>query len=187
MMEQDRSFKGPDVVRFLRHALREISGKLLVIWDGSAIHRGQAVIRLPRERGRRENRLQLEQLPGYAPDLNPDEGIWKHLKPQKCVELKNVCCQSLSELRSELRKARERLRPKTDVILGCIRQPALTAWLSDFSCTFAAEGGFHKSGYSRWSGCRAHDGKDVRTLRNLGPQPSWRRAEQARRTPPPGD
>src|SRR5215204_2517868 len=30
-------------------------------------------------------RLKLEQLPGYAPDLNPDEGIWKHLK---YVELK---------------------------------------------------------------------------------------------------
>src|SRR3712207_2977946 len=48
----------------------------------------------------------LEQLPGYAPDLNPDEGIWKHLK---CVKLKNLCCQSLSELRVELRKAKERL------------------------------------------------------------------------------
>jgi hypothetical protein len=39
------------------------------------------------------------------------------------VELKNVCCQSLSELRRELRKAKERLRHKTHVILGCIRQP----------------------------------------------------------------
>jgi len=56
----------------------------------------------------------------YAPDLNPDEGIYKHLK---CVELKNLCCQSLSELRVELRKAKERLRHKRDVILGCIRQP----------------------------------------------------------------
>jgi transposase len=34
------------------------------------------------------SRLQLEQLPGYAADLNPDEGIWKHLK---WVELKNLC------------------------------------------------------------------------------------------------
>jgi transposase len=57
---------------------------------------------------------------GYAPDLNPDEGVWKHLK---CVELKNLCCQSLSELKVELRKAKERLRHKRDVILGCIRQP----------------------------------------------------------------
>ena len=62
----------------------------------------------------------LEQLPGYAPDLNPDEGIWKHLK---YVELKNLCCESLAELKVELRKAKERLRHKRDVIVGCIRQP----------------------------------------------------------------
>ena len=52
--------------------------------------------------------------------MNPDEGVWKHLK---CVELKNICCQSLSELKNELRKAKERLRHKRDVILGCIKQP----------------------------------------------------------------
>ena len=39
-------------------------------------------------------------------NLNPDEGVWKHLK---CVELKNLCCQSLKELKVELRKAKERL------------------------------------------------------------------------------
>ena len=118
MMEQDRAFKGEDVVRFLRHALRQIPGKLLVIWDGSPIHRGQAVKDLLSSGA--ASRLQLEQLPGYAPELNPDEGIWKHLK---YVELKNLCCQSLSELRNELRKAKERLRHKKHVILGCIRQP----------------------------------------------------------------
>jgi hypothetical protein len=35
MMEQERSFKSEDVVCFLRHLLRQIPGKLLVIWDGS--------------------------------------------------------------------------------------------------------------------------------------------------------
>jgi transposase len=119
MMEQERAFKGEDVVRFLEHALRQISGKLLVIWDGSPIHRGQAVKDFLASEAA-SWRLQLEQLPGYAPDLNPDEGVWKHLK---CVELKNVCCQSLAELRGELRKAKERLRHKTHVLLGCIRQP----------------------------------------------------------------
>ena len=118
MMEQERSFKSPDVVRFLRHVLQQIAGKVLVIWDGSPIHSGQAVKDFLASGAAR--RLQLEQLPGYAPDLNPDEGIWKHLK---YVELKNVCCQSLSELRVELRKAKERLRHKKHVILGCIRQP----------------------------------------------------------------
>jgi hypothetical protein len=40
MMEQERAFKGKDVVRFLKHLMRQIPGKLLIIWDGSAIHRG---------------------------------------------------------------------------------------------------------------------------------------------------
>ena len=45
----------------------------------------------------------------------------KHLKS---VELKNLCSESLTELKVELlRKAKERLRHKRDVILGCIRQP----------------------------------------------------------------
>jgi len=41
------------------------------------------------------------------------------------VELKNICCRSLSELRRELRKAKECLRHKKHVILGCLRQPDL--------------------------------------------------------------
>jgi transposase len=118
MIEQERAFKGEDVVHFLKHLMRQIPGKLLVIWDGSSIHRGRAVKDFL-ARGASQ-RLRVEQLPGYAPDLNPDEGIWKHLK---CVELKNLCCQSLSELKVELRKAKERLRHKKHVILGCIRQP----------------------------------------------------------------
>lgn len=118
MREQDRAFKAPDAVRFLKHALHQIPGKLLVIWDGSPIHRSKVVKEFLKSGA--ASRLQLERLPGYAPELNPDEGIWKHLK---YVELKNVCCRSLSELRRELRKAKERLRHKRHVILGCIRQP----------------------------------------------------------------
>jgi transposase len=110
--------KGDDVVRFLKHLLRQIEGKLLLIWDGSPIHRGGAVKDFLSSGASR--RLKLEQLPGYAPDLNPDEGVWKHLK---YVELKNLCCESLAELKVELRKAKERLRHKREVILGCIRQP----------------------------------------------------------------
>ena len=118
MIEQDRAFKGPDVVRFLKHALSQIPGKLLVIWDGSPIQRSKAVKEFLAEGA--ASRVRLEQLPAYAPELNPDEGIWKHLKS---VELKNLCCQNIAELRTELRKAKERLRHKVDVILGCIRQP----------------------------------------------------------------
>ena len=44
MLEQDRAFKGEDALRFLKHLMRQIEGKLLVVfWDGSPIHGGRAV------------------------------------------------------------------------------------------------------------------------------------------------
>jgi transposase len=116
-MVQACAFRSPDVVRFLRHLLRHIKGKLLVIWDGAPIHRGEPVKAFLAEGG--AERLHLEQLPGYAPDLNPDEGVWRHLKH---VELRNVCCTDLGHLRSELRLAMMRLRHKPRIIQSCIRQ-----------------------------------------------------------------
>lgn len=116
-MTQEVAFDGAAIVRFLKHLLRHISGKLLVIWDGLPAHRSQAVKDFLRQGAAK--RLHLEQLPAYAPDLNPDEGVWNYLKN---VELKNLCCHNLQELRDELRKAIARLRHKTDLILAFIRQ-----------------------------------------------------------------
>jgi transposase len=107
----EQSISGKEVVKFLRHVLREVSGKLTIIWDGLPAHRGQTVKEFLREGASR--RLHLEQLPGYAPDLNPDEGVWNYLKN---VEMKNLCCQGLDHLKTELRKAKERLRHKTQII-----------------------------------------------------------------------
>jgi transposase len=120
MMVQDCAFKGPAIVRFLRHLLRHIPGKLLIIWDGLPAHRSQVVKDFLAQGAAK--RIHLEQLPGYAPDLNPDEGVWRYLK---YVEMKNLCCQTLHELRYELRKAMARLRHKTDVILSCFKQAHL--------------------------------------------------------------
>jgi transposase len=106
-----------DVVRFLRLLLRKISGKLLIIWDGAPIHRGQPIKDFL-ARGAAK-RIHLEQLPGYAPDLNPVEGIGKYLK---CRELGKVCCRDFTELETALRRAKERLRHKRRVIRGCIAE-----------------------------------------------------------------
>ena len=43
MMVQDGAFKGPAIVKFLRHLMRHIPGKLLIIWDGLPAHRSQVV------------------------------------------------------------------------------------------------------------------------------------------------
>ncbi len=117
MQVQEGAYDAAEVVGFLRVLLRKVPGKLLVIWDGSPIHTGQAVKDFL-QRGAAK-RLHLERLPGYAPDLNPDEGIWNYLKR---VELANVCCRDLADLRMQVIRARERLRHKRDVIRACSRQ-----------------------------------------------------------------
>ena len=69
---------GLHCIEFLLHLLRVAGQRLLVIWDGSPIHRRVEVREfVSSTRGR----VWLEALPGYAPDLNPwDEGGWHHLK-----------------------------------------------------------------------------------------------------------
>ena len=79
MLEQEKAFKGEDVVRFLKHLMRQIPGQAARDLGRLSDTSGRGGKGLSGERGV-PRRLKLEQLPGYAPDLNPDEGIWKHLK-----------------------------------------------------------------------------------------------------------
>jgi transposase len=117
LLAQERALNSADVVRFLRHLLEIVPDPLLVLWDGGPIHRGQPVRNLLAEVGR--DRLRVESLPAYAPDLNPDEGAWNYLKG---VELRNLCCPSLRHLREALREAALRLCSKPEIIQGCVRE-----------------------------------------------------------------
>ena len=105
------------MVGFLRQLLRQIRGRVLVIWDGASIHKGQPINDFLAAGAAK--RRQLERLPGSAPDLNPAEGIWNHLKR---VELKNRCCRDFAELRQELHWASARLRHKRPVLQACSHQ-----------------------------------------------------------------
>jgi transposase len=116
-MMQEQAFDSTAVVRFLKHLLRQIPGKLLIVWDRLPAHRSNAVKDFLRQGG--TERVYLAQIPSYAPELNPDEGVWNYLKR---VELRNVCCHDLPELHSELRKAVKRLRRKTTAIQGFVHQ-----------------------------------------------------------------
>jgi transposase len=113
----DHAYRSPDVVRFLRVLLRKIPGKLLLIWDGAPIHRGQPIEDvLARGAAKRRH---LEQLPGYAPDVHPAEGSCNSLKR---VELGTCCSPDLPTLALVLRRAKERLRHKRAVIQACVTQ-----------------------------------------------------------------
>ena len=59
---QESSYKGPDVVSFLRHLLRHIPGKLLVLWDRAPIHRSKVALCYPVSGTLAETRLPTERV-----------------------------------------------------------------------------------------------------------------------------
>jgi len=115
---QHESFKGATIVEFLKELLRHFNQNLLIIWDGSTIHRAHEVKQFLQHDN--QGRIHLVQQPAYSPELNADEQVWAYLK---CHELKNVCCKTLAELHQILSAAFERLKLKTETIQRFFRHP----------------------------------------------------------------
>jgi hypothetical protein len=80
------------VAAFLEAMLHELTGRLIVVWDGGPMHKGDPIRQLADHFA---DRLYLEALPPWAPMLNPVEPLWGWLKydrlcnytPHDAVEL----------------------------------------------------------------------------------------------------
>lgn len=119
-LARQESLDGSHSVEFLVHLMRVASERLLIIWDGSPIHRRTLVRDFVSDTG---GKVRLEALPGYAPDLNPwDEGGWNHLKN---VEMRNLVCRDLEQLHQEFHLAVARTRRKPWLIDSCFAQAGL--------------------------------------------------------------
>jgi transposase len=112
----DHPINADDVIGFLKHLLREVPGRIVLIWDGAPIHRSQILRDFLTNSA--AQRLHLERLPAYAPELNPGEGLWPQLKG---VELRNVCCFNIPHLRHEVRDAVKRVRRRPRLITSFFR------------------------------------------------------------------
>lgn len=107
---------------FLRHLLRHLRGHVFVPWDNAGIHRGEEVKKL-RQRYRR--RLHVVPLPAYAPELNPDGGVWGHAKRA----LSNGGMKDARVPGREVQRVMRHLRRSPRLLRGCIRHPGLSLFL----------------------------------------------------------
>jgi len=99
---------------------RRIGTALLAIWDGAPSQRSAE--RQPFLAPGGTTVVHLAPLPPYAPDLNPDEGVWQQLKN---VELRKVWCEDLSHLASALPLALRRLRRKPEILQSFFAEAGL--------------------------------------------------------------
>ncbi len=77
---------------FLEALLRELGGRVVVVWDGGSMHKGDPIAQL---QDVLSDRLSLERFPPYSPELCPVEPVWSWLKYSR---LCNYAPRDASEL-----------------------------------------------------------------------------------------
>lgn len=108
---RQKALTGLEVIEFLTHLGHQLNGAALVIWDRSPIHRRSEVNEFIATIGAKA--LEVELLPPYAPDLNPVEWLWRHLKQ---VEMANLTCRDIEELHGQFHLAVGRVRGKPRLV-----------------------------------------------------------------------
>jgi transposase len=73
----DGHLNAPTFIDFCRRLLHDAPGRVVLVLDGHPVHRANAVKQFAAST---DGQLSLFFLPGYAPELNPDEWVWKHVK-----------------------------------------------------------------------------------------------------------
>jgi transposase len=101
----DHNVLADDFQAFVDQLLRRVGRPIILVIDRYSVHRSAAKALLARH----AKRLQIEWLPAYAPELNPDEQVWNHTKyadlanfvPDDILHLGRSVCASLRALRSQ--------------------------------------------------------------------------------------
>jgi len=104
------TIRAPQVIEFVKQLQARIGQKLLLIWDGLSAHGSRAVRSFLESLG---EAVRVERLPSYAPELNPVEFLWGHLKNHA---LANVTPDSLGQLSKAARNALFKAQKRPSVI-----------------------------------------------------------------------
>ena len=113
----EQAIGGAEMVVTLQHFQRHIPGPMLIIWDRLNAHRSLVV----KEYLAAHPEIDVEWLPPYAPDLNPEEGCHGNVKQY----LRNATPMTTNELRIQVNRGFARLRHRPDLILGFFRHAGL--------------------------------------------------------------
>ena len=113
-----RSFAETDYIALLDAAHKTLGAPLVVVWDNLNVHvsaRMRAFIEA-------RDWLTVIRLPAYAPDLNPTEGVWSHLKRG----LGNLAATGIDDLATTMRSRLRNIQNQPDLIAGFIAQTGMT-------------------------------------------------------------
>jgi transposase len=110
---------GEDTAAFLAQLRDQLRGPMTVVWDRSRIHRRSGVVR---KYLAKHPEIVTEDFPGYAPDLNRDEGVWGWTRYHR---LPNYAAEGTGELRFRLWDELSALKGRSDLLAAYVRHAGI--------------------------------------------------------------
>lgn len=112
------SIKSDQIIATLRHVQRHVSGKIILIWDRARTHKSKKTLAYLAA----HPEILVEELPAYAPELNPEEYCHGNVKHH----LKNARPANKTEIRQMLDRGFARLRHRPDLLLSFFHAAGLS-------------------------------------------------------------
>jgi transposase len=112
-----KGFTEADYARLLDAAHQRLGGPIVLVWDNLNTHRDQVMRRLIAARPW----LTVHQLPPYAPELNPVEGVWSNLKRS----LANLVKHNIDQLTALVKTRLTRMQHRPELIEGFLAKTGL--------------------------------------------------------------
>lgn len=113
-----RSFAETDYAALLDAAHQYLKAPIVLIWDNLNTHVSTAM----RELAATRDWLHVIQLPAYAPDLNPTEAVWSHVKRS----LGNLAVTGVDHLAAIVRNRLKRIQYRPDLLTSFLTHTGLT-------------------------------------------------------------
>jgi hypothetical protein len=113
----DHAIHGEDTVAHLKYLRRRIRGPMIIIWDHLQAHRSKLV----KEFVVGHPEIDIEWLPSYAPELNPEEECHGNVKQQTL----NAMPETEADIREQADRGFARIRRRPELLLSFFHHAGL--------------------------------------------------------------
>ncbi|MGB4189379.1 MAG: IS630 family transposase [Syntrophales bacterium] len=117
-MIEEKGVNADVICRFLDRLMAGSKAPVFLIWDGHPVHKSGQVKKTVESY---EGKLRLYLLPGYSPELNPGEGVWREVKSHR---LGRAGIFSFADMKSKALGALRSLLQRPDIIRGFFHTPS---------------------------------------------------------------
>ncbi|WUX87630.1 transposase (plasmid) [Streptomyces sp. NBC_01426] len=116
---EPKSFSWQDYRDLITATHQQLGTPIVWCWDNLSVHLRQELADYAEEN---KDWLRIYQLPSYAPDLNPTEGVWSLLKRS----ITNFVAADLAGLTRIIKRKLKKIQYRPELIDGCLAQTGLT-------------------------------------------------------------